>query len=547
MKVLFVYPSIDCPAGINHGLAAISGVLKSRGHETKLIHVCDQLWPIPDYAEIKAIVEAFGPGIVGFSAMSQQYEWCIDLAAKLDRDFGIPTVVGGVHCTMVPEEVTADGRFDFVCVGEGEYAMLDLVERLEHGLDTTTVPNIRVPSSRIDRVLSWIKPEALAERKTLNPAAGQPIVNPVGPFPDLETLPPLDYDLFDLDYIIGKRDGWMGLLASRGCPYKCTYCFNKEIVDRYIEDGAAAKAKDYLRTYPVERVIGEIRDLKARFPHLKTLIFDDDLFTLDRDYVHRFCAAYDASGLAIPFVVNAHVQKFDEDMAEVLSRSGCLIVKYGLESGSDEIRRKVLWRTMTNKRIEESFGAAHKFDLHTSAFVMFGLPFEDWGHIQETIRLCARIKMGRFRWAIFFPFPGTAGYRIAKDADLIDYERMKGLGNYFDGSCLKFGPDHDLLIEKLGKAFHWWVNAESDWPTAPIYRALVSELERMDRGAWDRAKSEILKRDRELSEELLQKGLPHYSVRYSHVMAVNSDFVNWERRQLELAQAKGNLRTYSLD
>lgn len=544
MRVLFIYPSIDCPPGINHGLAAISGVLKSKGHETKLIHVCEKLWPIPEYSEIRDIVADFRPGIIGFSAMSQQYDWCVAVAREIDRDFGLPTVVGGVHCTMVPDEVVSQGHFDYVCVGEGEYAMLELVERLSCGDDTSTVPNMRIPSQRVDRVVSWIRPGG--ERKLI-PAAGVPISNPVGPFPDLTTLAPIDYDLFDLDHIIRTRDGWMGMLASRGCPYKCTYCFNKEIVDRYLEDGAADKAKDYLRTYPVERVIEEIRVLKARYPHMKTLIFDDDLFTLNREYVHQFCEAYIASGLKIPFVVNAHVQKFDEDMAEVLSRAGCLIVKYGLESGSDEIRRKVLWRTMTNKRIEDSFAAAHKYDLHTSAFVMFGLPFETWEHIQETIRLCARIKMGRFRWAIFYPFPGTAGYRIAHDAGLIDYEKMKRLGNYFDGSCLRFGVEHDLLIEKLGKVFHWWVNAESDWPTHAIYRKLVDNVEKMDRAAWDRAKATILDEDRALSEELLAKGLPHYSVRYSHVMAVNSDFVAWERKQKELAAAKRSLSHYSLD
>jgi anaerobic magnesium-protoporphyrin IX monomethyl ester cyclase len=544
MKVLLIYPSIDCPPGINHGLAAISGVLKSRGHDTKLLHVCEKLWPIPEYSEIKELVTSYQPDLIGFSAMSQQYQWCIDVAQEIDRDFGLPTVVGGVHCTMVPEEVTADGRFDYVCVGEGEWAMLELADRLERGDDTTTVPNMRIPAARLDRVIGRIRADA---PRHLQPQAGVPIQNPVGPFPDLETLPDIDYDLFDLDHIIRVRDGWMGMLASRGCPYKCTYCFNKEIVDRYLEDGGAAKSKDYLRTYPVARVIEEIRVLKQRYPHMRTLIFDDDLFTLNREYVHQFCDAYIESGLNLPFVVNAHVQKFDEDMAEVLARAGCQIVKYGLESGSDEIRRKVLWRTMTNKRIEDSFAAAHKFELHTSAFIMFGLPFETWEHIQETIRLCARIKMGRFRWAIFFPFPGTAGYRISQEADLIDHEKMERLGNYFDGSCLKFGPEHDLLIEKLGKCFHWWVNAESDWPTAHIYKKMVSELEAMDRAAWDRVKSTIGDQDRELSEELLAKGLPHYSVRYSHVMAVHSDFVSWERRQLESVAAKKNLSTYSLD
>ena len=544
MRVLLVYPSIDCPPGINHGLAAISGVLKAKGHDTRLLHICEKLWPIPDYEEIKALVEEYRPELIGYSAMSQQYEWCCDLAARIDEDFDLPTVVGGVHCTMVPDEVTTDGKFDYVCVGEGEYSLLELVEGLEAGSDTTTVPNMRVPSGRIDRVMARSQG---ASPSPIRPAAGEPITNPVGPFPDLQTIEPKDYDLFDLDHIIRVRGGWMGFLTSRGCPYKCTYCFNKEIVDRYLDDGGANKGKEYLRHYSVERMISEIRDLKSRFPHMETLIFDDDLFTLNRGYVHEFCEAYIESGIGLPFVVNAHVQKFDDDMAEVLARAGCLIVKYGLESGSAEIRREVLWRYMTNDKIAASFEAAHRHDLHTSAFVMFGLPHETWEQIQETIKLCARVKMGRFRWAIFFPFPGTAGYRMSADDDLIDFDRMKGLGNYFDGSCLKFGPEQDLLIEKLGFCFHWWVNAETEWPTAKLYREMADELMAMDREEWTAAKATIRDRDRKLSEELLAKGLPHYSVRYSQVMAVHSDFVDWERRQLSKAGGRDNLGSYSLD
>jgi hypothetical protein len=122
---------------------------------------------------------------------------------------------------------------------------------------------------------------------------------------------------------------------------------------------------------------------------------------------------------------------------------------------------------------------------------------------------------------------------------LIDEERMAGLGNYFDGSCLRFGDEHDLLIEKMGKCFHWWVNAESDWPTAGAYRELVDELEAMTRDEWAAAKDSIQDRDREVSEKFLAAGMPHYSVRYSHVMAVHSDFVLWERHK--------SLASYSLD
>lgn len=521
MRVLFIYPMIDAPPGVNHGLIALSGVLKHAGHETRLIHANESLGPLPTHDQILAQIRDWKPGLLAFSVMSQQYPWAVEVVKACKAAFpSVPTVVGGVHVTMVPEEVTAQNHFDYVCVGEGEYALLELVNRLEKGEDTARIPNLRM----------------IRDGKTL--------VNPVAPFPDLNTLPALDYDLFDVPHVVKVKKGWMGLLTSRGCPYKCTYCFNKEIVDQYMADGAVKRAKEFLRTYPIDRILDEIRMLKRKTPGIRTLIFDDDLFTLNKQYVKDFCRAYKESGIRIPFVVNAHVQQFDEEIAKALKEAGCLILKYGLESGSDRVRREILWRPMSNVRIAKSFEAAHAQDLHTSAFIMFGLPTETRDEIFETIDLCAQVKMGRFRWAIFFPFPGTAGYTIAKDKDLIDHEKMKGMGNYFDGSCLKFSPEHDLFLEKLARFFHWYVNARTDWPTAPMYEKMVARLEAMDRASWEAAKRDLVAEDRELSNELLAKDLTHYSVRYSHVMGVRSDFVKWERKALAAAGVPSD---YTLD
>jgi len=524
MKVLFIFPNIDCPAGMHHGIASISAVLKKNGHQTRLIHINENLWPIPTNQEILEIVGDYQPGIIGLSVLSQQYDWTCALARDLRSRFPqIPLCIGGVHPTMVPVEVANSRLFDFVCVGEGEIPFLDLVNRLEKGADVSDCPNMRVV-----------------------PRDGEIINNPVGPFPDLASLPPMDWDLFDMERITHVKKGWLSILTSRGCPYKCTYCFNREIVDQYMADGAIKTSKEYLRHHPVEAVLQEIRHLKSNLPGVNTIIFDDDLFTLKKKYVFEFCDAYKKSGIDLPFVVNAHVQVFNEDIARALKEAGCLICKFGLESGSERVRREILWRYMTNETIERALAAAHSQDIHTSTFIMMGLPTETRKEVLETLELCARVKMGRFRWALFFPFPGTAGYVIAKEKGLIDFERMRQLGNYFDGTCLKFGKEHDLWLEKVSKVCHWWVNALSDWPSARLYEGLVNEIEALDRDAWEERKKTILDEDREISEELILKGIPHYSIRFSHVMAVHSDFVIQERERMRQFAAATPL-SYTLD
>ncbi|MBX3471995.1 MAG: B12-binding domain-containing radical SAM protein [Planctomycetes bacterium] len=515
MRVLLVYPNLDSPVGVNHGLSIISGVLKAAGHETRLVHVNEKLFDVPTGDELVARVREWGAGLVGFSLMTQQVPWAVEAARALRAALPeVPLVAGGVHCTMVPDEVVAAGEFDVVAVGEAELAFRELVDRIERGEDPTTIPNLRFPAR---------------SRYNAGPA---PISNPVGPFPDLAALPDNDYELFDMRRITRAKNGWIGVLTSRGCPYKCTYCFNKEIVDRYKADGAATTGKEYLRHYPVERIIGELEGLKARHSGIDTLLFDDDLFTLDRDYVRDFCRAYKASGLGLPFVVNAHVQVFDEDMAFTLADAGCRIVKFGLESGSKRLRTQVLWRFMSNERIKAAFAAAHHYGLHTSAFVMFGLPTETREDLLETLQLIADTEMGRFRWAMFFPFPGTAGHRIASERGLIDPDAMKGAGNYFEGTCLRWDADTGLFLQKLGRVAHWWVNALSAWPCAPLYRELVAEVDAWDAAEWAAKRADLRRRDRELSERLIAEGVRHYSLRYTHVMGVDSDFVIRERARL---------------
>jgi len=201
---------------------------------------------------------------------------------------------------------------------------------------------------------------------------------------------------------------------------------------------------------------------------------------------------------------------------------------------------------MSNDAIERALAAAHAHDLHTSTFIMFGLPTETRAEVMETLELCARVKMGRFRWALFFPFPGTKGYEIARKLDLIDDDKMRRLGNYFDGTCLRFGPEHDLWLDKVGKVCHWWVNALSDWPSAPLYRRLVDEIESLDEAAWRARKEGIVEEDHEISRQLLEKGIPHYSIQYSHVMAVRSDFILEERERLRRF-AEATPLSYTLD
>lgn len=511
MHVLFVWPNLNAEEGFSHGIACLSAGLKARGHRTSLMNLNEAFGPVPDTGRLIEQIRVLRPDLLAFSVMSQQYRYSLQLAREIHAAIPtLPIAIGGVHTIMCTQQVVQDGRtfgvWDYIGVGECDEAFPLLVDRLAHNdpaaLET---PNflIRLPDGTYKR-------------------------NPLGPYPDLNRLPPEDYEIFDLKGMLAQKNGWQSILTSRGCPYRCSYCLNHEVSDRYQREAGQPRTA-YLRRYDVKRIIPEIKALLQRHPYIEMFIFDDDLFTLDEQYVIDICKAYVDAGIQTPFVVNAHVQSFTEPMARALAAAPCMIVKFGLESGSPRMRSKVLDRHMSNQQIADAFALCRAHNLHSSAFLMFGLPFETREMMDETIDLVARIQPGRMRWAIFFPFAGTKAYEISRLGNLIDYPKMHAMDNYFVGSCLKFDEATDRHVQKLQRIFHWHVNARSGSAVASQYQKLVDEVERIPAADWPAVRDEILKRDRELSNSLLAQGQAHYSIRYTEVMAVHSDYVLAEK------------------
>jgi radical SAM superfamily enzyme YgiQ (UPF0313 family) len=504
MKVLFIYPNLYAQIGFNYGIAFLSSVLKQHGHETALININEKLGYPLDLEQIRRDVEGFGPDLIGFSAVTNQYKYCLQIAEFLKEEFPLPLICGGIHATLATDEVLKSGYFDFVCRGEGEYALLDLAEKLEKGGDVSSIPNICLM------------------RK------GRVIKNPVRPFVTLEDLPMKDYDVFDFQKMIDAKNGWVGVMASRGCPFNCTYCFNHQMVKLYQNDlGISGKGLNYIRHHPAQDVLQELEYLITRYRNIRIFIFDDDLFTFNKPYLLNFCKEY-RERIGLPFVVNAHVKMIDEEIALALKGAGCRIVKFGLESGSERIRREILNRPMKDEEIIRAFDIVEKAGIHTSAFVMIGLPHEKKEDLMMTIELLARIKPGRFRWAIFFPYVNTVAYEISRKGGFIDFDKMEGLSGFTEESCLNFGPEHNAWIEKLQKIFPWYVNALANLPSSPLYQSLVKGAEGLPIESWRGIKDKVIPLDREISSLLNAQNKEHYAIRYEEFMAVRSDWMEEE-------------------
>jgi len=498
MRVLFIYPNLYAQIGFNYGVAFLSAVLKRAGHETKLLSINDKLGFPLDHARIKKEILNFKPDLIAFSVVTNQYQFAKDIASAIRKYCDVPILCGGIHPTMDPEGVLNSEEFDLVCLGEGEGALCDLAENIGSREIVSGIKNI------------WSKSKEAI------------IKNPMRELVDLSTLPRKDYEIFDFQNMIDAKDGWVGLMASRGCPFRCTYCLNHKIVQLYRND-LKTKKINYMRYHCVDEVIGEIDYLLKTYSRIKMFIFDDDLFTFDRDYVENFCRQY-KKYFKIPFVCNAHVKVFDESTAKCLKEAGCQIVKFGLESGSERVRSQIMRRFMKNDDIVRAFACAEKAGIHSSAFVMMGLPSESPDELQETVSLLGKIKPGRFRWAIFFPFINTEAYDITKKLGLINDNKINSLANFTEESCLNLSDQMNKKVRYLQKLFPWYVNASSDLECAPIYRSLIDIVENLSEDEWDRIKGNIRNIDEDLSKVLDSRNSIHYRLKYNTFTGVRSDW-----------------------
>lgn len=500
MKIFFIYPNSGSQIGFNYGVSHLAAVLAKAGHKVGFWQLCEELAPLPSKEVFISRIKKESPDLLAFSVVTNQWAYTEKLAAWAKESLTIPIVCGGVHALVSGHEILETGLFDYIFRGESENAFLEFVEKLSRGESVDDISNLGFAKN------------------------GKIKINPVSPLPDLEPLPFKDYAIMDFQKLTDVKKGWVGLMASRGCPFSCTYCFNHKMVASYRHDlKCSFKELNYIRRFRVDQIIDEIKFLLKNYCRINTFIFDDDIFTFDKGYIKEFCQAYKET-CDIPFVVNAHFNFFDEELAANLKSANCKVVKFGVESGSEKIRKSILNRHMTNENIIRAIRIVNEAGMHSSVFIIIGFPHENKEDVFETIRLLGKALPGRFRWTFFFPYPGTKAHEISLKGGFIDAEKMNSLKNFTDESCLEFGAQHNFLLKKIGRIMPWFVNAYSSLPVADFYRQKIDEILKMDEDQWNRISPTLIEEDKKLSKEFSENGLSHYAIKYNPFMGVISDY-----------------------
>ena len=386
MNILFIYPDICMASGRFHqGIGYISSFLKKNGHKTALIYLDEEISREDLFKKIDEIL----PDLIAFSSTTNQFPYVQQYASWIKEKYSIPILCGGIHPTILPETVIAERSIDIICIGEGEYPMLELANSLEKGSSYDDIQNL------------WVKRDDKIYKNPLRPL-----------IENLDDLPFPDRELFNYENILGRYEhvaesNIAEFITGRGCPFNCTYCCNHTLRKIYKNNGK------FIRRRSVENVLAEIREVTQKYK-VEKILFDDDTFTLHSEWIDEFCDKY-SEEFKYPFICNAHPTTITEELTVKLKKAGCEQISIGIESGNEWLRRNVLKRNISDKKLIKAFELVRKAGIRTYSFNIIGLPFETPEMADDTIRLNKIIDPDDIQVSIFYPYPKTELYHICEN------------------------------------------------------------------------------------------------------------------------------------
>lgn len=404
-------------------------MLRRAGHQCS--YVLDD-----DLVRVRRKVAAIAPDLVCFSVTTGMHTWALEIAADLKQHLGVTIFVGGPHTTYFPKTVE-NPAVDYVCVGEGDHACVAVVDALSRGEVPRHVAGIhgKEPGGG-----TWGNEVGRLEEK-------------------LDSLPWADREiLYRHDFM--RRSPFKSFVVSRGCPYHCSFCYIDAERDLYKGKGK------FVRFRSPESVVDEVEWVHKKWG-IKLVSFEDDLLTINRKWVYKFCEIY-ARRLRLPFNINARADDMDEPMCEALADAGAWCVAFGVESGDEEMRNKVLNKELDDATIIAASARMHRHGIKFLTYNMIGLPGESVEMALKTIELNRRIGADMCRYTLYEPYAGTKlSDELIARGELVDDAGASSFNQYLT-SPLR--ADNMRELENLQKFFYLLVRVPQ---LEPIVRQLI--------------------------------------------------------------------------
>jgi anaerobic magnesium-protoporphyrin IX monomethyl ester cyclase len=380
MRVLLINPGTECNprfktyAVFPNGLLFLAAVLEREGHEVQIFD------NVVDGSEPAEIIENFKPQLIGYSVLTGTD---ITQAIAQSEEFKrllpkVPIVWGNVHPSTTPDQTIKEDFVDFIIIGAGEVPLVQLVKHLEEG---------KPELSEIDGLV-YIKDEQIL------------INEPKSELVNLDELPDPAWHLIDV-----KKYWAASLNTSRGCPFKCTFCYNSAFHSKYRGDFSA------------KRIISQVQYLQDTYG-IKFIRFFEDNFTFNRKRLREFCQLVIDNKIKFKWDCEARADLSEDDI-RLMEKAGCTAVGLGVESGSPRIL-DFLKKGVDLEQMQETFWRMVKHHIIPRIYIMGALPTETVDDFNQTKTLLKKMDNPPYIYMRYVPYAGTPLFQYCVDHKLID-------------------------------------------------------------------------------------------------------------------------------
>ena len=412
--------------------------------------------------QVQDRIKDLRPDLVGITCMSMEYAKAAHKLADIVKsvDQQILTVLGGIYPTLLPDIALKFDAVDFVIIGEAEVRFPELIRRLnEHqslekgfeGIGYRHEGRVRI----VDRDTYIEHLDAV-------------------PFPDYTKVNTRNYfQTYNKGSItsLPKAIPYADTITSRGCPFRCVFCSSRAINGRKIHYRSA------------ENVLMEIDWLVEQYS-IRHITFNDDNFFLDKGRVMKIMQGLVDRNYGLSWkTVNAAVYALDEDILEMIKKSGGYQLFLAVESGNQDVLKHIIHKPLNLEKVGKVVNICKKLGLQTTGIFMIGLPGETWDQIRETFRYAERMNFDCTMFNIATPLPCTEMYDIAKKKGYLDQDAdFENLEFFGFGKGTMTTEEFTPFELQVLRSFEWdRINFSSEQKKKINSEMLGISLEELDR------------------------------------------------------------------
>ena len=363
------------PRSVPIGVGIIAGFMRKKGFSVKIMD--QELVDINKKSIEVFLKECKKPYIVGISAMTANVASGYKIAEDIKSvNKEVIVILGGIHATVMPDEILKNENIDFIVKGEAEYTLLELVKQIKSGcIEKDKLENI---GFRENGQIFYTKPSTKMV--------------------DVNDVPMFPYDMYDKSYY---NLGF--ILTSRGCPFDCIFCSQRVITKRRY------------RYVPSERVIEELDYLINELKQPNILFFDD-YFTGNKERVYELCSLIQKRGFhkKASFGVQTRGDSINRELMKVMRAANFDSLMFGVETASESLM-KLINKGETVQENIDAIKLAKEMGFTVEATFIYGFPTETFDDRFKAFSLSLEIGIDRARFNNATPYPGTQMYEMVKD------------------------------------------------------------------------------------------------------------------------------------